>query len=222
MAGRLVVFEGVEGAGKSTQLAALAARLGRAGVPCRTWREPGGTPAGDRIRAMLLDPAVTMDARTEALLFMASRAELLARDVQPALAAGTVVLLDRYFLSTYAYQVAGRGLPEAEIVAANRAATAGLVPDLTILVAVPAAVGLARAAARGATDRMERSGDDFHARVEAAFATFATDAWQAAHPEAGPVAVVDGVGTAREVERRVAAAVGARFPDLASRLERVA
>lgn len=222
MAGRLVVFEGVEGAGKSTQLAALAARLGRAGVPCRTWREPGGTPAGDRIRAMLLDPAVTMDARTEALLFMASRAELLARDVRPALAAGTVVLLDRYFLSTYAYQVAGRGLPEAEIVAANRAATAGLVPDLTILVTVPAAVGLARAAARGAADRMERSGDDFHARVEAAFATFATDAWQAAHPEAGRVAVVDGVGAARDVERRVAAAVGARFPDLASRLERVA
>ena len=222
MAGRLVVFEGVEGAGKSTQLAALAARLMRAGVPCRAWREPGGTPAGDRIRDMLLDPAVTMDARTEALLFMASRAELVAREVRPALASGAVVLLDRFFLSTYAYQVAGRGLPEAEIVAANRAATAGLVPDLTILISVPAPVGLARAATRSEADRMERSGGEFHARVEAAFATFATDAWQAAHREAGPVAVVDGVGGAPEVERRVTAAVVARFPDLAVPLERVA
>ncbi|MCC7194714.1 MAG: dTMP kinase [Gemmatimonadaceae bacterium] len=222
MTGRLLVFEGVEGAGKSTQVAALAARIAGAGLACRTWREPGGTPAGDAIRAMLLDPAVAMDARTEALLFMASRAELLAREVRPALAVGDVVILDRFFLSTYAYQAAGRGLPQDEVAAANRVATGGLVPDLTLLVAVPSPVGLARVRARGASDRIERSGDDFHERVEAAFATFASATWQRAHPEAGPIEVVDGGGAAHDVESRVNAAVARRLPDLAAWLGEVA
>ena len=171
---------------------------------------------------MLLDPAVTLDARTEALLFMASRAELVATAVQPALAAGGVVLLDRFFLSTYAYQVAGRGLPERDVLAANHAATAGVVPDLTLLLTLGAVEGLARAARRGPSDRMERSGEAFHGRVEAAFATFATAAWQALHSEAGPIVVVDATGAADEVERRVVAAVAARLPELGTRLERVA
>ena len=134
--GRLVVLEGVEGAGKSTQLARLADRLRTAGTDVRTWREPGGTPVGDRIRAILLDPEASMDPRTEALMFMASRAQLVATEVRPALAAGAVVLLDRFFLSTYAYQVGGRGLPESDVRAANAAATAGLVPDLTVLLKI--------------------------------------------------------------------------------------
>lgn len=220
--GRLVVFEGVEGAGKTTQLERLAVRLGGAGVSCRTFREPGGTPAGDRIRALLLDPDAALDARTEALLFMASRAELLSVAVRPALGAGTVVMLDRFFLSTYAYQVAGRGLPEADVVAANHAATGGLVPDLTLLMALSSAEGMARAQRRGPSDRMERSGQEFHARVERAFHTFATPEWQATHPEAGPIVVVDGAGNAADVERCVVATVTARFPELAARLERVA
>jgi len=221
-AGRLVVFEGVEGAGKSTQLDRLAARLGRAGTPCRRFREPGGTPVGDRIRGILLDPGGSLDARTEALLFMASRAELVATVVRPALAAGDVVLLDRFFLSTYAYQIDGRGLPEADVRAANAAATGGLVPDVTLLLALPADEGLARAQQRGPSDRMERSGDAFHARVEAAFTRFATPAWQAAHPEAGPIVPVDAGGTPSDVEQRVVAALGRHSSDLRAALERVA
>jgi dTMP kinase len=221
-AGRLIVFEGVEGAGKTTQLERLGAHFVRAGVPCVSFREPGGTPAGDRIRSLLLDPAITLDARAEALLFMASRAELLAEAVRPALAEGKVVMLDRFFLSTFAYQVGGRGLPEADVVAANRVATGGLVPDLTLLVSLPSAEGLARAARRGAADRMERSGDDFHARVEAAFRTFATPVWQAGRPEAGRIVVVDGGGSPQDVEHRVARTVATAFPDLRPALERVA
>ncbi len=222
LTGRIVVFEGVEGAGKSTQLRRLEARMARAGVGCESFREPGGTPAGDRIRHVLLDPAVSLDSRTEALLFMASRAELVATAVRPALAAGRLVLLDRFFLSTYAYQVAGRGLPEADVIAANRAATGGLVPDLTLLLTLPVSEGFARATNRGPTDRMEQSGHAFHARVEAAFAGFATAGWQAAHPEAGPIVAVDATGTADDVERRVVAVLAQQLPDYGARLERVA
>jgi dTMP kinase len=213
-AGRLVVFEGIEGAGKTTQLDRLAARLELAGNRCVRLREPGGTPTGDRIRAILLDPAASLDPRTEALLFMASRAELVATAVRPALAAGAVVLLDRYFLSTYAYQVAGRGLPEADVVSANRAATGGLVPDATVLLDLPVDEGLSRAATRGPADRMEQSGRDFHGRVAAAFSRFATRAWQVEHPEAGPVAVVDAAGAPDVVERRVARALAGVLPGL--------
>jgi dTMP kinase len=219
MAGRLIVFEGVEGAGKSTQLRRLADRLARAGLIVRTYREPGGTPAGNRIREVLLDPARTLDARTEALLFMASRAELVAGELRPALEAGHTVLLDRFFLSTYAYQVGGRGLSEPDVVAANRIATGGLVPDLTVLLAMSSDAGMARAEGRGPADRMERLGAAFHRRVEEAFARYATPEWQAAHPEVGPVMCVDAAGTPEDVERRVADAVSARLADVAARLE---
>lgn len=220
--GRLIVFEGIEGAGKSTQLARLSARFAGAGVTSCAFREPGGTPAGDRIRALLLDPSTSLDPRTEALLFMASRAELLAVAVRPALEAGAVVLLDRFFLSTFAYQVAGRGLPESDVAEANRVATGGLAPDLTLLLTLPSAEGMARAHRRGPADRIERSGDEFHARVERAFRGFATRKWQAAHPEAGPIAAVDAIGSPADVEARIEAALAARCPDLVARLERVA
>ncbi len=218
MTGRLIVFEGVEGAGKSTQLARLRARLERAGVTCRTFREPGGTPTGDRIRSILLDPEASLDARTEALLFMASRAELVATVIRPLLAAETVVLLDRFFLSTYAYQVGGRGLPEPDVVRANHAATGGLVPDLTLLLGYSAAAGLSRAQQRGPQDRMEQLGADFHQRVESAFGRFSSNVWQDSHPEAGPIIVVDASGTADEVEHRVTDVVAARIPELGSRM----
>jgi len=212
--GRLIVFEGPEGAGKTTQLGNLAAWLTARGIDHLRVREPGGTALGDEARRLLLDTPGGLEPRAEALLFMASRAALVAEVIRPALERGTLVLADRYFLSTYAYQVSGRGLPEAEVRAANALATAGVSPDLTLLFAVPSAVRAARAAARGAPDRIERAGDAFHARVEQAFAMFVSPNWQHAHPEAGPVVPVDGDGDAAVVFDRLLAALGAKWPDL--------
>lgn len=209
--GRLIVFEGAEGAGKTTQVDRLAAWLGERGRAVRVVREPGTSPVGRRIRELVLDPSLHVSPGAEALLFIAARAELVACELRPALAAGHIVLADRFFLSTYAYQVAGRGLPEAEVRAANRLATGGLVPDLTLLLDLPMAEGMARAARRRSFDRMEGAGDAFHARVAAAFARFAEPAWQAEHPEAGPIAVVDARGTEEEVFERVRAAVTGRL-----------
>lgn len=211
--GQLVVFEGSEGAGKSTQLRMLAERLSAAGIPVVPLREPGGTPVGDSIRAILLDPKSEISSGAEALLFMASRAELMRREIKPALKRGDVVLMDRFFLSTYAYQIAGRGLDESEVRAANCLATEGLVPDLTIVLAFPVADGITRAAQRGAQDRIEGSGDDFHERVDRAFAESASTQWQRTHPECGPIVRVDGRGSRDEVSSRVVAALVDAMPD---------
>ena len=205
--GVLIVFDGAEGAGKTTQLRRLAAWLRSNGRSVIQLREPGGTPLGDEIRRLLLDPGSDIAPRAEALMFMASRAQLLERVVWPSLTAGHVVLLDRFFLSTYAYQGAGRGLPPEEIRQANALATAGQVPDLTLLLTLPVAEGLARADERSGRDRMERNADEFHHRVGAAFATFATPEWQAQHPECGPISVLDASGSADAVFARVMAAV---------------
>lgn len=214
MAGRLVVFEGGEGAGKTTQLERLAMRLGRHGVQARMLREPGGTPIGDEIRALLLRPGALIPARTEALLFMASRAALMVEQVRPALDRGEIVLLDRFFLSTYAYQVGGRGLPESEVRDANAFATGGIVPDVTVLLTLPVEVGLARAAQRGAADRMEQAERAFHDRVNEAFARFAEAAWQAAHAECGRIVAVPADGPVELVEERVWRAVLAACPEV--------
>lgn len=214
--GRLIVFEGVEGAGKSTQLERLVGQFVRAGVPHRAFREPGGTALGDAIRKLLLDPSGSISARAEALLFMASRAELVARELRPALDAGMVVVLDRFFLSTYAYQIAGRGLAGSDVRSANMMATDGLVPDLTVLLTLPAQIGLERAGRRSGPDRIEQSGREFHARVEGAFAEFATREWQNAHEECGPIVAVDASGEQSAVEARVLDAVTARFHELRS------
>ena len=218
MPGRVIVFEGGEGAGKSTQLARLAARLTAGSIRTATWREPGGTPLGDDIRRLLLDPAQQITPTAEALLFMASRAQLVRDELRPALEAGTTVLLDRFFLSTYAYQIAGRQMREPEVRAANALATGGLIPDLTVLLTLSADEGLLRAGARGGHDRMEGSGVEFHARVEAAFAEFATPEWQTNHPECGPIVAVAAHGSVEEVAARVVGVVVARFPDIAREL----
>lgn len=217
--GRLIVFEGAEGAGKTTQIRLLAARLKAARIPCTTVREPGGTPVGDAIRGILLHADQEIIASTEALLFMASRAELIARGILPSLDGGNSVLVDRFFLSTYAYQIFGRGLPEADVRAANRLATAGLVPDLTLLLDVAAAEGLGRADARGARDRMERSGDDFHQRVTSAFRQFADPAWQDSHPECGPIKLINGTGAETTVEKRIMSALAKAFPEPFGRIK---
>ena len=208
----LIVLEGPEGAGKTTQLRLLADWLGERDVDVVAVREPGGTPLGDQIRRLLLDPASDVVPRSEALLFMASRAQLVQREILPALATNQIVLLDRFFLSTYAYQVAGRGLPQEEIVAANRLATATLRPDLTLLLSLPVEEGLKRAGARGPRDRMEQAEVAFHERVARAFEDFATKEWQAAHPEAGPVTIVDARGSQDDVFRRTLAVLAGRWP----------
>ena len=210
--GKLVVFEGSEGAGKSTQLRILANRLSAAGIPVVPLREPGGTTVGDAIRAILLDPASEISGASEALLFMASRAELVRTEIKPALKRGDVVLMDRFFLSTYAYQIAGRGLSEADVRAANCLATAGIVPDLTIVFDFPVADGIERVSQRGSHDRIEQSAIDFHERVERAFAEAATAEWQQSHPECGPIVLVDGRGSRDDVAKRVISAILEAMP----------
>lgn len=211
--GRLIVFEGPEGAGKTTQLRLLGDWLAAQGRAYTGVREPGGTALGNEIRRMVLEPGRTVDPRAEALLFMASRAQLIAEVVQPALAQGELVLADRFFLSTYAYQVVGRGLPLEDVRAANRLATAGVVPDLTILLTLPAAVRDARTRARGGADRIESAGDAFHDRVERAFGECASPVWQAAHPECGAITAVNAEGAEREVLDRVIAVLAARMSE---------
>ena len=211
--GRLIVFEGGEGSGKTTQLQRLSAVLAQRNIAHLCVREPGGTPLGSEVRRLLLDPASDIDPRAEALLFMASRAQLVSREVRPALERGDDVLLDRFFLSTYAYQVAGHHLDEPAIRAAYGFATDGLVPDLTILLRYPVHQGLERAAVRAVThDRMEAMGGSFHERVAAALATFAEPAWQAAHLECGAIVSVDATGSEDDVAQRVLGVVGERWP----------
>jgi dTMP kinase len=218
MAGGLIVLEGIEGVGKSTQIQHLRRHLETRGFVVTILREPGGTPAGDVIRRLVLDPGNQVDQRAEALLFMASRAQLVADVIRPALGRGEFVLLDRFFLSTYAYQIAGRGLPEDAVRSANALATDGLVPDLTLLLDLPAGAALARAASRSAHDRIEQSGAAFYDRVRNAFVAFASPEWQQQHPEAGSIVLIDASGDEGAVAERIARAVARRWPQTAASL----
>lgn len=178
MSGLFITFEGGEGSGKSTQIARLATRLRALGHDVRTFREPGGVSpgdAGERIRDILLDPVhVDLGVRAELLLYEASRAQLVEAHYRPALAEGAIVLCDRYADSSVAYQGYGRAvLPVDEVVLLNRIATGGLVPDLTLLLEVEAAAGLASATTGGA-DRLEAAGLDFHERVRAGYLAMAS------------------------------------------------
>lgn len=165
MNGLFIAFEGGEGSGKSTQVKRLAEALGDVVVT----RQPGGTEAGKVIRQLLLDPDSVLDDRAEALLYAADRAQHVAEVIRPALAAGHIVISDRYVDSSIAYQAYGRTMDRDWIVGLSRWATSGLVPDLTILLDIDPAVGLARAARRGAVDRLEAETPDFHWRVRAAY-----------------------------------------------------
>jgi len=210
--GRLIAFEGVEGAGKSTQLELLRQALEGQGGPgdrrssppvgrpreVVVTREPGGTAAGERVRALLLDPEVELDPRAEALLFAAARAELVAEVIRPALERGAVVLSDRYLDSSLAYQGGARGLGRGPVEAVNRFATGGLLPDLVVLLDLDPADGLARRARD--PDRIEAQDIDFHRRVREAFRDLA-----AADP--GRFAVIDATAPVPEVATRVQAAV---------------
>lgn len=168
--GFFLVLEGTEGAGKSTLGAALAAKFRAEGTEPVQVREPGGTPVAERIRAVLLDPAHPMEPASELFLFLAARADLVARIIRPALAAGRVVIADRFQLSTEAYQCGGRGLDIDLFRMANRAATAGLQPDLTLVLDLPSDLGFDRIRRSGQSlDRIEQAGPEFHARVAAVF-----------------------------------------------------
>jgi dTMP kinase len=211
--GRLIVLEGQESAGKSTQAPRLLRWLGDRGVDAMLVREPGGTDAGEKIRELVLHVPYQLTAAAEALLFMASRAELVDRVIKPALRDGRSVVLDRFFLSTYAYQVAGRGLDADLVASANALATQGLVPDLTVVLTLSASERRARLDRRGGHDKIERAGDQFHARVDAAFEQFLDPGWQASHPEAGPIVGIDGAGTEDDVLSRIAAALANAWPE---------
>jgi len=167
--GRFVAFEGGEGSGKSTQIRLLAARLQAAGAQVTVSYEPGATVVGQQIRELVLHHAEPLAPRAEALLFAADRAHHVATVVRPALAAGRWVLTDRYIDSSLAYQGVGRDLKIDEIRSLSAWATEDLVPDLTVLLDVPAAVGLARVGDRGAADKLEAESLDFHERVRLAF-----------------------------------------------------
>jgi dTMP kinase len=172
--GLFIAFEGGEGAGKSTQVGRLLDWLGLVEVPARTTHEPGGTPPGARIRALLLDPASAgLSPRAEALLYAADRAHHVDTVVRPALGDGEVVVTDRYVDSSLAYQGAGRSLALEEVRRLSSWATGGLVPDLTVLLDLPPEVGLARARGRAAADRLEAESLDFHERVRATFRSLA-------------------------------------------------
>jgi len=167
--GKFITFEGPEGGGKSTQLRRLAAALEQAGRRIVCTREPGGTPAGEAIRDILQHDKAggPICPAAEALLFAASRAQLVRQVIRPALARGDWVLCDRFADSTTAYQGYGRGLPLAQVLAINAFALDGTLPDLTILLDLPVGDGLARLARRagGAKDRIEREALAFHERV---------------------------------------------------------
>lgn len=161
----LIVFEGIDGCGKSTQVDLLAARLRRAGRACRQLREPGGTALGERQRALLLDPATKASPVAELFGYLQARAQLCHEVIAPALARGELVLLDRFYHSTLAYQAYGLGLDLAQVRAAIALATGGIVPDLALWFALaPEEAARRRTAARG-EDRIEARGMDYQRRV---------------------------------------------------------
>jgi dTMP kinase len=178
-AGRLITVEGIDGAGKTTLVGALARALGARGRQVLVLREPGGVEVSERIRALVKDPALEIDPRAEALLYAAARAQLVAEGLRPRLAAGHWLLLDRFVDSSLAYQGAGRELGVEAIRRINEFATGGLAPDKTLLLRIDPERALARVAGRGEdADRLERELGPLFARVAGAY-----DELAAAEPE---------------------------------------
>lgn len=203
--GVFIAFEGLEGSGKTTQARRLAAWLAERGVDHTLTREPGGTNVGESIREILLHRA-SVPPRAELLLVLAARAALLEEVILPALAAGQVVIADRYELSTLAYQGYGRGLELEVVRTMNSFATGGVSPDVTILLDVPLAEGEARRRREGRpADRIESAGDAFHARVAEAYRVLGT--------EDPSVVRVDGTRPEEVVHEEIRRLLGRRFPE---------
>ena len=192
-----ISLEGIDGSGKSTQAKLLAEELGPDTVSIR---EPGGTAAAERIRALLADPGLDLDPLAELLLFLAARADLTARVIVPALEAGRDVVSDRFADSSVAYQGAARGLGVGEVISLTDAASEGLWPDLTLLLRVDPELGLGRA---DGDDRFESEGLELQRAVAEAYEEIAQVA-------SDRVVVIDGAGTVEQVHGRVMEAVGER------------
>jgi dTMP kinase len=205
-AGVLISFEGVDGCGKSTQAALLCERLsarhlpvGPAEAPGSVVREPGGTPAGEAVRDLLLHGPDDLAPWTEALLYAAARAELVQRVVRPNLGAGRILVLDRYIDSSLAYQGHARGLGIEDVLAVNAPAVGGVMPQLTVVLVVDPATGLARLV--GDADRIEREGLRLQAQVADGFS-------ELARRFPGRVRLVDGTKSIDEVAQAVDVLVG--------------
>lgn len=202
MRGRFITFEGGEGCGKSTQIKRLAEHLSSKGVETVLTREPGGTRLAELIRGLLKDERQDPPCdRSELLLFLAARAQLVRNVIEPALAAGKWVLSDRFSDSTFAYQGYGRGLPLDVLRIANDFACEGLKPDLTLLLDVRPEVAAARmrrreAATNTSADRIEQAGDGFHSRLRAGFL-------EMAKAEPGRIKVIDANGSPDDVWARI-------------------
>ena len=201
--GLFIAFEGGEGAGKSTHLRRLTERLDRLGIAHLLVREPGGTPAGERIRQIVLDPETPIFAETELLLYLASRAEFVNRVVRPALERGELVLADRFEVSTYAYQGLARGLGLERVKDLNAFATGGLKPDGTVLLALDADLGRGRQS--GQADRLEQEHAEFHRAVVRAYASLAES-------EPG-VITIKSDGPLEDVQQSLWDALSERWPD---------
>ncbi|SME97603.1 dTMP kinase [Pseudogulbenkiania subflava] len=194
--GTFITLEGVDGAGKSTQLAAVRDWLAEQGIDAVFTREPGGTVLGEKLRELLLAVDTEVTLETETLLMFAARQEHIARVIEPALAAGRWVVSDRFTDATFAYQGGGRGLPFARIEALEDWVQQGLQPDLTLLFDVPLEVAARRmAGGERVLDRFEQEAADFHARVRAAYLQRAS-----ANPR---IAVVDANRSAEQVRAEV-------------------
>ncbi|ALQ49828.1 dTMP kinase [Nitrosomonas ureae] len=167
--GKFITLEGIDGAGKSTQLAWIAELLQRAGKRVVVSREPGGTALGEQLRALLLDKSITMHAETETLLMFAARREHLDKVILPALAQDQWVLSDRFTDASFAYQSGGRGLNSAKLDILEQWVQGTLQPDLTLYFDVPADVGQQRVSRGGVVDRFEQEQADFFLRVRAAY-----------------------------------------------------
>ncbi len=208
MRGLFITLEGADGCGKSTQAAILADRIAATGREVVRLREPGGTAVSEKIRALVLDPENSeMALECELLLFEASRAQLVRQVIEPALARGAVVVCDRFYDSTFAYQAAGRSLAEQTIRAANALGSCGVDPDRTLVLDMDTDAALARATRDGA-DRMEAEGVAFQRRVREGYLRLVAE-------EPRRVRRVDATGTVEEVAGRLADALVDLLPDLA-------
>ena len=204
--GRLITIEGLDGAGKTTLAHGLADALRARGVAVELLREPGGVAAAERIRTLVKDPDLHVAPRAEALLYAAARAQLVEEALEPALQAGTWVLLDRFVDSSLAYQGGGRALGVEQVRAINAFATGELRPDRTLLLRIDPALGRARQDDRGeAPDRLEQEADDFFATIAAAY-----DALAAAEPQR--IRPLDASGDAPSVLAAALAALADLLP----------
>lgn len=202
--GKFIVLDGPDGSGKSTQAALLKEWLEVKALQVTALRDPGSTVIGDQIRHILLNPDhAEMSVRTEALLYMASRAQLYSEKIAPALAAGSCVICDRWVSSTLAYQAVAGRIGSDAVLAIARAALERLWPDLTIIIDLPSEVGMDRVGSN--RDRMEQKSADFHCRVRQAFIEIAKTNQEA------EFAVIDGRGSIEQVHQRICQALCKNF-----------